>query len=128
MGTATVARMKVLTTGLVSLSQGPTVRFSTVSVGKTAIQIISASWCLLGGPGGFRVPALGVRPPGEVAGRSGWDMFFSLFVFLWVGVVRTPVVPVGRGLGGGGAPAGQVRRGVRAGSSRGRWGGLRRQG
>jgi hypothetical protein len=49
MGTATVARTRVRTIGPRSASHGPTVRFSTVSVGKTAIQIIRASWCFVGG-------------------------------------------------------------------------------
>src|SRR3954469_2884619 len=52
MGTAMVARTNVRRTGFVSLSDGPMVRFSTVRVGKTAIQIISASWCFEGGPTG----------------------------------------------------------------------------
>src|SRR6478609_9315666 len=50
MGTAMVARMKVRRTGLVSFSDGPMVRLMRVRVGKTAIQIIRASWCLVGGP------------------------------------------------------------------------------
>src|SRR5689334_8770083 len=50
-GTAMVASTKVRRTGPASVSQRPMVRFSTVRVGKTAIQIIRASWCLLGGVG-----------------------------------------------------------------------------
>src|SRR4051794_21756515 len=49
-GTAMVARMKVRRTGVRVTSQLPSVRLRTVRVGKTASQIIRASWCLLGGP------------------------------------------------------------------------------
>jgi hypothetical protein len=45
--------MKVRSTDDRSLSQSANATFSTVSVGKTQTQIISASWCLLGG-GTFR--------------------------------------------------------------------------
>src|SRR6478735_7545496 len=81
MGTAMVARTNVRRTVLVSLRDGPMVRFSTVSVGKTAIQIISASWCFEGGPTGRigpadeLTPALGMvkllRSRGWYAGSAG---------------------------------------------------------
>src|SRR3954462_5596700 len=54
-GTATVASTKVRTTGDSVPSQSPSVRLSTVRVGNTASQIITASWCLVGGPTGVRV-------------------------------------------------------------------------
>ena len=57
-GTATVASTKVRSTGLRSFSQGPIVRLRTVRVGKTASQIIRASWCLVGGPTGAAVGAV----------------------------------------------------------------------
>src|SRR3954453_7177202 len=59
-GTATVASTNVRRTGFVSLSEGPMVRFRTVRVGKTAIQIISASWCFVGGPTAGTGRAVGV--------------------------------------------------------------------
>jgi hypothetical protein len=37
------------------INQGFRVRLRMVRVGKTAIQIMRASWCLLGGPTGFWV-------------------------------------------------------------------------
>jgi hypothetical protein len=49
-GTAMVARTKVRRTGPIWVSQGLRARLRTVMVGKTATQIITASWCLLGGP------------------------------------------------------------------------------
>src|SRR4029077_16155806 len=52
MGTATVTSTKVRTTGERSRSQLPSNRFRTVKVGKTASQIMTASWCLVGGPTG----------------------------------------------------------------------------
>src|ERR1700712_4553763 len=48
-GTATVARTKVRRTGDNGFNQSPSTRFRTVRVGKTASQIISASWCFVGG-------------------------------------------------------------------------------
>src|ERR671927_1238978 len=48
-GTATVASTKVRSRGGSVFSQSPSARLSTERVGKTASQIISASWCLLGG-------------------------------------------------------------------------------
>ena len=62
-GTAMVARTNVRRTGPTSVSQGPSVRLRTVRVGKTAIQIIRASWCLVGGP-------TGVGP----VGWAGWGV------------------------------------------------------
>src|SRR3954451_16161324 len=61
-GTAMVARTNVRRIGLVSLRDGPMVRFSTVSVGKTAIQIMRASWCFEGGPTGRSAPADELTP------------------------------------------------------------------
>src|SRR4029077_11536426 len=52
MGTATVTSTKVRTTGERPRSQLPSNRFRTVKVGKTASQIMTASWCLGGGPTG----------------------------------------------------------------------------
>src|ERR671932_24771 len=51
-GTATVARTNVRITGLSVCSQSPRARLRTVRVGKTATQIMRASWCLVGAPGG----------------------------------------------------------------------------
>jgi len=51
-GTAMVARTNVRRTGCCPASRGPIARLRTVSVGKTATQIISASWCVVGGPAG----------------------------------------------------------------------------
>src|SRR4051794_37838077 len=48
-GTATVASTKGRGTVGSVCSQPPSARFSTARVGKTASQIISASWCVLGG-------------------------------------------------------------------------------
>src|SRR5215213_3616767 len=74
-GTATVASVKVRRTGDRSASQSPKARLSTVSVGKTASQIINASWCLVGGPTGAGRVVLGMRDIGspwvpEVVGRG----------------------------------------------------------
>src|SRR3954447_2798380 len=52
-GTATVARTKVRRTLGVSASRSPRRRLSRVRVGNTATQIISASWCLVGGGSGL---------------------------------------------------------------------------
>src|SRR6478609_3958753 len=52
MGTAMVASTKVRTTGESSRSQSPSTRLSAVRVGKTASQIMAASWCFVGGPTG----------------------------------------------------------------------------
>src|SRR4051794_39211747 len=49
-GTAMVVRTKVRTTGVSVANQSPRARLRTVRVGKTASQIITASWCLDGGP------------------------------------------------------------------------------
>src|SRR4051794_3550188 len=110
-GAAMVARTKVRRTGLVSLRDGPMVRFSAVSVGKTAIQIMRASWCFEGGPTGRTgpadelTPALGaglgmvklLRSRGWCAGSAG----------CWSGTVRPGAACLGaRGRGG-------VRRGAR---------------
>src|SRR3954466_6214238 len=46
-----VASTNVRTTGDRVLSQSPRARLRTVRVGNTASQIISASWCFVGGPG-----------------------------------------------------------------------------
>ncbi len=48
-GTATVASTKVLSTPGRSARVSPSARLSAVRVGNTATQIISASWCLVGG-------------------------------------------------------------------------------
>src|SRR5665647_2186571 len=48
-GTAIVARMNVRSTGDSVRNQSPRARLRMVSVGKTASQIMSASWCLFGG-------------------------------------------------------------------------------
>src|SRR4051794_37381924 len=48
-GTATVARTNVRATGDIDASRSPRVRFRAVKVGNTQIQIITASWCRLGG-------------------------------------------------------------------------------
>src|SRR3954447_22722213 len=58
MGMATVASTKVRTTGERSRSQSPSSRFNAVRVGKTASQIMTASWCLVGGPTGRGLAAL----------------------------------------------------------------------
>src|SRR5690348_8469605 len=81
MGTAIVASTNVRTMGLRSFTHGPTVRFNAVRVGKTAIQIIKASWCLLGGPIGLRV---------LVADGSWLDMVLLLWVDGAVGVLVCP--------------------------------------
>src|SRR4051794_41952960 len=49
-GTAIVASTKVRRTGVNVLSQPPRARFRTGRVGKTASQIIRASWWRVGGP------------------------------------------------------------------------------
>lgn len=49
MGTAMVARTKVRSTGFIGRSQSPRARLMNVRVGNTQSQIISASWCLVGG-------------------------------------------------------------------------------
>src|SRR4051812_16136674 len=74
MGTAMVARTNVRRTGFVSLSDGPMVRFSTVRVGKTASQIISASWCFEGGPTGRTAPADELTPALGMGLGLGLDM------------------------------------------------------
>src|SRR6476659_9192499 len=77
MGTATVASTKVRTTGERSRSQSPNRRFRTVRVGNTAIQIMRASWCLVGGPTGRELAGL--------AGLAGLlDMVLLGFVRFWV--------------------------------------------
>jgi hypothetical protein len=70
-GTAIVARMNVRGTVDSVRSRSPISTFRTVSVGKTANQIIRASWCLLGG--GTRVVA-GDRSAvmGALLVRGGW--------------------------------------------------------
>src|SRR4051794_21923470 len=50
-GTAMVASTNVRTTGDSVRSQSPRTRLRTVRGGKTASQIITASWCLVGGAG-----------------------------------------------------------------------------
>jgi hypothetical protein len=56
-------------------SYGFRARLRTVRVGKTAIQIIRASWCLLGGPTG----RLGAAPVvGAVELRCASDMTMLL--------------------------------------------------
>src|SRR3954463_12062987 len=62
-GTAMEASTKVRTTVVNVRSQSPRTRLRTVRVGKTAIQIISASWCLVGGP---------AVPDDELAVGRGW--------------------------------------------------------
>src|SRR5690348_17708400 len=94
-GTAMVASTNVRTIGVSGASQSPRARLSTVRVGKTASQIMRASWCLLGGPG--------------VAGRDvgagpGVDAGF---------VIVTPSSGRGWRIGRGGRGRGRGRRRVR---------------
>src|SRR5687767_15135431 len=49
-GTATVASTNVRSTGSSRPSHSPSTRLRAVRVGKTAIQIMRASWCFVGGP------------------------------------------------------------------------------
>src|SRR3954449_2013566 len=66
-GTAMVASTKVRATGASVCSQSPRTRFRTVRVGKTASQIIRASWCLVGGA----VGAGGVVMMSPLLGEGG---------------------------------------------------------
>ena len=67
-GTATVASTKVLSTLGRSARVSPSARLSAVSVGKTATQIISAIWCLVGGGavGAVRISVMGVEQAASV--------------------------------------------------------------
>src|SRR3954469_5185983 len=58
-GTATVASTNVRATGDSVPSHSPRSRLRTVRVGKTASQIMTASWCLDGGPRGRAVGGAG---------------------------------------------------------------------
>jgi hypothetical protein len=57
------------------VSHGLRVRFRTVSVGNTAIQIIRASWCLLGGTTWVEGATGSVFLLG---GEGAWDMLVLL--------------------------------------------------
>ena len=76
-----VARTKVRSTGPASASQAPSARLRTVRVGKTATQIIRASWCLVGGaddwldcvgrvPGAWTWRGSSVRSGGDGVGTA----------------------------------------------------------
>src|SRR6266545_3672089 len=65
-GTATVARTKVRRTVDNVRSQSPSSRLMTVRVGKTQSQIMSASWCFVGGWTGV------VARPSDMAFLLGW--------------------------------------------------------
>src|SRR6478609_10749375 len=84
MGTAVVASTKVRETGPRSASHGFRARLRTVNVGKTATQIMSASWCLLGGPTGRDGAASLVGGPGVFGRALGMTMLLLCRCCGWV--------------------------------------------